>query len=276
MASVGSVARRAAPWIMAAILLLAGYRVIGDVIRGMVYPAPPVAVPSPPPAPLEEVPLKDGDRTLSAWWSPAEGAPRVCVLLFHGNGENLETMRQSGTFEGFRALGAAVLALDYPGYGRSEGSPREETVLSAGRRGLAALDARATDGCPRVVVGWSLGAAAAIRTAVDPPGAPPDGLVLLSPWNRLEDVARAHFPVFLVKSLLPERYDSVEAAGRWRGPSLVVHGAADQIIPARLGRELYEALPEPKRWLEVPGAGHNDLLARPEPWEAMGEMFGGL
>lgn len=249
---------------------------IASTIRSLVYPAPPVRVPSPPPPPLEEVELRDGDRLLSAWWSPAEGTPRACLLLFHGNGENLETLRRSGLFAELRDLDSAVLAVDYPGYGRSAGEAREETVLAAGRLGLEALDRLAAAGCPRVVVGWSLGAAVALQTAITPAGRPPDALILLSPWSRLADVAAAHYPGWLVRTFLPERYDSVEAAASWSGPSLVIHGAEDWIIPVALGRDLFRALPEPKRWVEVAGAGHNDLLGRREVWAAMGEFLRGL
>ncbi|MEE9155839.1 MAG: alpha/beta hydrolase, partial [Gemmatimonadota bacterium] len=39
-----------------------------------------------------------------------------------------------------------------------------------------------------------------------------------------------------------------------------VHGDRDAIVPLEMGRRLYEASPEPKEWLEIPGAGHNDTV----------------
>ena len=85
-----------------------------------------------------------------------------------------------------------------------------------------------------------------------------------------------HFPPWLIEAALPEHYDSLAAAPRVACPSLVVHGDADEIIPARLGGRLFTALPEPKRWVEVPHAGHNDLMARPEVWRAIAELLAGL
>jgi uncharacterized protein len=125
-----------------------------------------------------------------------------------------------------------------------------------------------------VVVGWSLGAAVAAQVAARR-GTEVHGLILLSPWDDLAGVAAVHFPRPLV-ALLSERYDTVEAAARVRGRSLVVHGDRDAIIPVALGRRAFAALPEPKRWLEVGGAGHNDLLARPEVWQAIAAMFAEL
>jgi pimeloyl-ACP methyl ester carboxylesterase len=73
----------------------------------------------------------------------------------------------------------------------------------------------------------------------------------------------------MVSAMLSERYDSAAAAPNITVPALLVHGERDDIVPVELGRRLFDALPGPKRWLEVRGAGHNDLLARPEPWEAI-------
>ena len=123
-------------------------------------------------------------------------------------------------------------------------------------------------GHPRIVAGWSLGAAVAAQVAARH-GNDVAGVMLLSPWDRLAELARLHYPAWLVDRFLPERYDSVEAAARIAAPALVVHGDHDTIIPIALARRLHDALPEPKRWVEVPGAGHNDLLARRETWEAM-------
>lgn len=249
-----------------------------SVVRSMVYPAPPIRVPSPPPAPLVEVPLEARGHAVSAWYLPppksgagdeAQPGSTVApvVLMLHGNGENLETMRQADLFADFGALGAGVLAVDYPGYGRSEGTPSEEANIAAAEAGWEWLSRNAA-GHPKVAAGWSLGAAVAAQVAARH-GGEVAGVMLLSPWDRLVEVARLHFPAWLVGPLLPEHYDSVAAAAQIEAPTLVVHGDRDTIIPVDLGRRLYEALPEPKRWVEVDGAGHNDLLARRETWEAI-------
>ena len=64
-------------------------------------------------------------------------------------------------------------------------------------------------------------------------------------------------------------------APRLAGPTLVIHGLEDRIIPVEHGRRLALALPA-ARYLEVPDAGHNDLLGRPEVWAAMAEYLAGL
>jgi pimeloyl-ACP methyl ester carboxylesterase len=95
----------------------------------------------------------------------------------------------------------------------------------------------------------------------------------MSAWTTLEDVAVVHFPRTLVRWALAERYESVTAADRLAGrrlPALLVHGERDAIVPVELGRRLAAALEESDaaevRWVPVPGAGHNDLLAHREVW----------
>ena len=237
----------------------------------MIYPMPAVPVPAPP-APWREVELRParGERAI-LWTAPGpEAAP--LVLFFHGNGENLETMRRAGLLEDASRLGAAIAALDYPGYGRSGGRPSETANLAAAE---AALDwARAEEpGRPVVLCGWSLGAAVAVELAARRPD-DVAGLIALSPWTSLPEVARHHFPGWLVRLALGERYDSLAASERVRAPALVIHGAVDDLIPAAQGERVGEKLRA--RVVMVPGAGHNDLLARPEVWREMAEFVAGV
>ena len=256
--------RRRPAWCGLALLLLAGCR---PNVRALIYPAPPVPVPSPAPAPLVEVRLEAGGRRLSAWLGSAGAAARPLVLYFHGNAENLETLRRSGLFAEFERIGADLLAIDYPGYGRSAGSPSEAANLAAAE---AALDwaKRERPGQRRTVAGWSLGAAVAIQLAARRPD-DVDRLVLMSPWTALGTLAREHYPAFMVAALLREGYDSLAAAPAVRSPTLVIHGAADTIIPPGHGSALASALGGRARLVTVDFAGHNDLLGESQVWEEL-------
>ncbi|PYQ59028.1 MAG: hypothetical protein DMF53_19440 [Acidobacteria bacterium] len=245
--------------------------------RQILYPAPPVPVSSPPPAPLEEVwlDLLEGNR-VQAWTLIPPSLPPTAplVLFFHGNGENLETLRWSGLFEEFGRLGVAILAADFPGYGRSTGVPSEEGLTATGEAAVAWARKNHPDR-PLVIAGWSLGAALAIATVDRHPEAV-RGLIALSPWTTLAECAVEIFPEFAVKAMLREHYDSRSAARRIRVPALVVHGERDDLIPVRQGEEIAAVLGGPKTWVPVRGAAHNDLLGRREVWEAMKRFLAGL
>lgn len=192
---------------------------------------------------------------------PAEAAP---VLLWcHGNAGNL-------TYRAHHArrlaeAGLAVFLFDYRGYGRSEGSPSEEGIY---------LDAEAAyrqlvegQGIPpgRVVLyGRSLGSAPAARLATRVEHA---GLVLVSPFPSARAMARRLFLGLPLHWFARSRFPVAEWAAQRSGPLLVIHGEADTVVPYDLGRRVFELAAEPKQFLGLPGAGHNDIL------EAGGERY---
>jgi pimeloyl-ACP methyl ester carboxylesterase len=261
--------------LVAAVLTGGCFLMIDSFARQMLYPAPPVPVPTPPPPPLAEVwlNLPKGERVLA--WTSKEAAPEGApvVVFFHGNGENLETLRYAGLLEDFRRLGIAFLATDYPGYGRSSGTPSEEGLLATGEAAVA-WARKQHPGRPVVVCGWSLGAAVAVAMAARHPEEVA-GLIALSPWTTLDEIARLIFPGFAVKALLRERYDSLAAARQIRVPALVIHGEMDDIIPVEQGERVAKALAG-GRWVSVPRAGHNDLMGQPVVWQEIGRFLAGL
>ena len=234
-------------------------------MRSLIYPAPPVAVGAPP-ADFEEVTLEldDGVRVVAWHRQPAAGSSHPAMVFFHGNGENLETMTAAGLYARLRQLEAPLLVVDYPGYGRSGGRP-DETALkrAADRAGVWMLQRYPERGL--VPCGWSLGAALALHVAAES-RIGVAGVVAISPWTRLADVANLHFPAFLVDLGLREDYDSLTLARRIEAPALVVHGARDGIIPAAQGERIAAALRQ-SRWVPLAEAGHNDLLAVPRVWQ---------
>jgi hypothetical protein len=160
-------------------------------------------------------------------------------------------------------MGPAVLLFDYRGYGGNPGSPTEEGLASDARAAAAYLAGRPeVDPARLVYFGESLGAAVALRLAVE---RPPAALVLRSPFASLAEVGRVHYPVLPVSWLLRDRFDAAALAGRLDAPLLVVAGDRDGIVPVGHSRRLFAAAPEPKRLVVLEGADHNDpdLLAGP-------------
>jgi fermentation-respiration switch protein FrsA (DUF1100 family) len=84
-----------------------------------------------------------------------------------------------------------------------------------------------------------------------------------------------HYPWLPVRFVLGGKLDSAAVIAKYRGPLLQIHGDADQIIPMTLGRKLFDAANEPKRWVMIPGADHNDPRA-PRVIEALDEFLGSL
>ncbi len=201
---------------------------------------------------------EDGLR-LRGWFLPGRGGDGGAVLVCNGNGGN-RAMRAPLAAALSRA-GLSVLLFDYRGYGGNPGRPSEAGLAADGRAAQAWLAARAGVDPGRVAYfGESLGAAVALGLARE---RPPAALVLRSPFTSLADIARAHYPWLPARLLLAERYPSLDRVRDLAVPLLVVAGERDGIVPAPQSRRLYEAAREPKRFVLVPGADHNDhaLLA---------------
>ena len=197
---------------------------------------------------------EDGKR-LGAWYLPAAGAKRgPAVLVFNGNGG--DRSGRAGLAAGLARLGVSVLLFDYRGYGGNPGPPSEKGLAADARAAQAWLAAQPEVDPNRIVYfGESLGAAVAIGLAME---RPPAALVLRSPFTSLAEVGRVHYPWLPVGWLLIDRYPSIDRIGSLRVPVMVIAGDRDDIVPESLSRKLYDATPDPKRYLVVPGAGHND------------------
>ena len=242
---------------VAALVLLTGCTMWID--RFVFFPDRQVG---PPPAGVEErdIATEDGLR-LHAWYvPPRDGGP---VLLWsHGNAGNIDSRR--ALLPALAARGLGVLAYDYRGYGRSEGSPSEAGVYLDATAAFDALVTRGTDPTTIVCFGESLGGAVSIEVATRRRcGA----VVAVSTFTRLADVARRHYgPLGL---LAGNRFDSLARLPRLSAPVLVAHGDQDEIVPFELGERLFAAASPPKRFVRLTGADHNDALGRPALLDAI-------
>jgi fermentation-respiration switch protein FrsA (DUF1100 family) len=204
----------------------------------------------------EEVWLEasDGAR-LNAYFLPAPGSQRV-MLILHGNAENIG--HGLARLKEFARLGLNLFALDYRGYGRSEGSPDEAGVYLDAETAYRYLTEERRFSAENVILfGNSLGGAVAVdlasRTACG-------ALVLESTFTNARDMARRMFLLPLFEYIPKSRFDSLAKVAGVRAPVLIIHGTRDEVVPFAMGERLYAAAREPKRFLRVEGAGHNDVL----------------
>jgi fermentation-respiration switch protein FrsA (DUF1100 family) len=211
---------------------------------------------------------EDGER-LSAWWIPGPpGAPEV--LFFHGNGGNLSVWGDAVI--GIAGQGWSVFALDYRGYGLSTGQPTETGLYKDADAALAEFwTHRHHASAPVLYWGRSLGATVAAYAASQ---RAPHALVLESPFYSARTLVREGGLGWLPALLMSYRFETAEFAANFRGPTLVVHGDRDSIVPLSHGRRVFQELRGPKKMVVVEGADHNDLhLVRPGVyWETFREF----
>lgn len=203
---------------------------------------------------LQAWPSRDDFRGLLA--TPA-GTPRATAIVFHGNAGHAG--HRAHYVDALGRLGVRTILAEYPGYGPRDGAVGEAALVDDARRTLEA--AHRQFGAPLLVIGESLGAgvAAAALAGLD---TAVSGLMLITPWDRLENVASHHYPWLPVSALLRDRYDSAANLAGFRRPVLVVVAQRDTIVPAAFGHALHDGLRAPKRLVELAGSGHNDWPAR--------------
>jgi len=217
--------------------------------------------------PYIDLEVVTSDRiTLHGWWLE-HPSPRGQVIYWHGNGGNLSLWLE--VFADIRRRGFSVLAVDYRGYGGSEGSPSEKGIY----RDAEAVIAHYTmhlrrDRTPTIYWGRSLGSVVASYAAAK---SPPDALILESAFPDARFLFAGN-PLMLGLSLFSTyRFPTTTHLESYRGPLLVVHGDADTLIPFPAGQRVFERAATPQKvFLTLKGVTHNENYAgHPEYWTAL-------
>lgn len=187
-------------------------------------------------------------KKISAIYLPNQSA-RYTLLVSHGNAEDLGDTRE--WLEDFRRAGFSVFAYDYQGYGTSEGKPGEKASYedeSAAYNFLAVNIGVPPD---RIIVfGRSVGTGPAVQLATRRPIA---ALVLQSPFL-------SAFRVLTRVPVLPfDRFPNYKRISHVHCPVLIMHGTADSVIGFWHGQKLFQLANDPKQFVAVQGADHNDI-----------------
>jgi fermentation-respiration switch protein FrsA (DUF1100 family) len=214
----------------------------------------------------------DDGVALHGWYIPREGARRV-VLFLHGNAGNISHRRES--IEIFHRLGTDVFIFDYRGYGQSGGSPSEAGLYRDAAAAWRYLtDVRGRDPAQIVIFGRSLGGAVAARLASEVTAG---GVILESTFNSARDFAHTAFPLLSRLVILRYEFDAARTLAHTRSPVLILHSPNDEIMPFELGRRLYQAAPEPRRFVTLRGDHNTGFMAsRPAYDRALQEFLESL
>ncbi len=203
-------------------------------------------------------------QNIHGWWYPAARQDAPAILYLHGVRWNLTG--QLFRIEQLHALGYSVFAIDYRGFGQSQGDlPSETSVYEDARIAWERFQLLQPDPNKRLIYGHSLGGAVAIDLAAElgkQAPLPVRGLVIESTFTSLADVATAVANTSLpVRWLLSQKFDSIDKIADIHMPLLVVHGLDDNYVPPRFSEQLFDAAQEPKQLLLVPGASHNNSMS---------------
>jgi len=203
---------------------------------------------------VEEIFISTPDgHKLQCYWLPSSPGQAV-VIYFHGNSGNIG--QRIFQLQKLAEAGVNVLGVGYRGYGKSTGRPSERGIYADG---LAALDYAAKKlGFKKdciFLLGRSIGSAVALETAR---GLPLAGVILISPLTSGRQMAKVH-GFGPMAWLAGNKFDNLEKIDQLMAPLLIIHGTRDEITPFKMGKQLYEKAHGPKKFVSIPGGGHNDI-----------------
>jgi len=199
-----------------------------------------------------------GER-LKIWAVPRAGS-RV-LIYFGGNAEDV-----AGNIEEFSVAfpDRSLFFVNYRGYGGSSGRPSEAALFADA---LAVFDRVRPQHPDVAVMGRSLGSGVAVFVASE---RPVDRLVLVTAFDSLVNVARAHLRFLPIGLLMRDRYESASRAGSVKAPVLIVVAGEDEIVPRASSAALARAFaPGQVQVREMPGMGHNTLDLLPQYLESV-------
>lgn len=183
------------------------------------------------------------------------------LLYFGGNAEDVSASLASfaGAFPDY-----AIYMLHYRGYGGSSGKPTEQSLhADAG----ALFDKVRLDHPEIAVIGRSLGSGVAVRLAT---GRPVSRLVLVTPYDSIQEIAAQQFPYFPVRWLLTDKFESWRYAPTIRVPTLLLQAEHDEVIPGTSTERLHAAFASGvAARVIIRGAGHNTISDSPQYLDAI-------
>lgn len=210
---------------------------------------------------------------LHGLWLAQDDAAAPVLLFLHG--VRWDVRAAAPRMRQLHALGFAVLGIDYRGFGRSSDWMPSETLAAEDAREAWRWLARRHPRARRFVFGHSLGGAIATRLAheVDDEA----GLIIEGGFtSALEVLQSTRWGWLPVRPLLTQTLDAASRIAAVGSPVLVVHAAGDRMIDPALGRALYERARQPKRFVRIEGAVHEDVgvVGAAAYRDALRELFG--
>jgi len=208
---------------------------------------------------VEKIWIETGTGKIEAWFLPPDPVnkttPAPAVIFAHGNGELIDFWPHE--LKKFNGFGVGVLLVEYPGYGRSQGTPSQKNITEAFNRAYDVLIERQdVDPNKIILFGRSVGGGAVCALALQRPSA---ALILMSAFISVRSFAKRYLaPAVLIR----DPFDNLSVVREYKGPTLVIHGEFDEVIPYSHGMTLYRA--SRNATMITYKSGHNDC---PPNWK---------
>ncbi|RYX96315.1 MAG: alpha/beta fold hydrolase [Comamonadaceae bacterium] len=214
-------------------------------------------------------------RLHGLWLAANRPDPENAPVLLYLHGARFNVTGSAPRMRRMQELGFSVLGIDYRGFGKSTNElPSEASAYEDARAAWAWLGHH-FPGRQRYIFGHSLGGPIAINLATEV--SDESGTIVEGTFTSIADVvSSSKWGWVPLKLFITQPFEAVRKVDKIGSPLLVVHGGEDHLILPDLGRKLYAAAAEPKRFVLVEGGSHHDtnMVGQPQYKEALHDLFG--
>ena len=190
--------------------------------------------------------------SLHGIWFPLDSS-KGTIFYLHGNGGTVDAWGRYA--ETYVRMGYQVFVLDYPGYGKSGGSIKDEDQLFQDVQTAYDSLCRWVPEKDVIALGYSLGTGLATRLASSHQ---PKMLLLHAPYYNFKAMMRRRFPIFPT-FLLRYQMNTNEYLTKCEMPVVIFHGDADEVIPLQMGQQLWAMAKPGDSLIVLEGQGHMDM-----------------
>ncbi len=191
---------------------------------------------------------------LQGWYFPPTQMSAPVIVYFHGNGGHYANRYYKVL--PYLQVGYGVLLAEYRGYGGNPGFPSEQGFYTDARAWMDFLKQKNISLQNTILYGESIGSGVATQMATE---YRTRALILEAPFTSAAAVGQRVYFYMPVTYLIKDSYDNLGKIASVKMPVLIIHGDNDTTIPVLFGKALYEEAREPKKFIAVEKAGHNDL-----------------
>ena len=190
---------------------------------------------------FETINFKTSDNFELKGWFHLKNSNKKTILFLHGNAGNLDNRIDKLNFLGNMDIN--FLIISWRGYSGNPGNPSETGLYKDALAGIEWLNKKGISNDRIILYGESLGTAITTEVAQNENFA---GIILEAPFTSMVDMGQKIYPIFPVKFLLKDKYESKNKIKNIKSPILVLHGRKDKIVPFYMGEKIFEMANSPK------------------------------
>ena len=183
----------------------------------------------------------DKNIKLKSWFIKKDLNKFKTILIFHGNAGNL--FNRVYKLNELNKLDVNILLISWRGFSGNKGKPSEKNLYHDAEEAVKWLNNRGAISKNIILYGESLGTGVATELGTSNAFG---GIILESPFTSITNAAKIYYPYLPVNIILKDRYDSIGKIKNITTPILIMHGKKDNIVPQKMGLELYEKANQPK------------------------------